>query len=433
MTVKKYSRDEMREEVASVIGAEGLERAAQIQDQGRVYFNAMMAYEARADKAAPLSDFLGVEGANALEKFTASAITNAPRTIPTVTEFEGGRERGYDLFSLLMKQRIVLLEGQVEDVMASIAVASLLYLNSAASGKPDEPIVVHVNSPGGSVLAGMAIYDTMRSIAPQITTVGMGMQASMGSILLAAGDYRKMSRSSMLMIHQISSGAQGQHTDTAISESLSGRLHEQLKDVYVRHIGLKHEFWDLALERDTYLTADQAKKMGFIDEIILGDRKKTAFEQDSIRGEFQKARDSLVPKTADEIVMMLNNGSARQGEAAKIRPELVTALSQFPQFWTPPLLAQRTTAALAAENPGLVAAIAAVDVLRAEAGQEGLLTTIARNNLTKKDYTIEGLAKQALKGVEHLENVLAGRVTSPASNENTAPKAKKTVGKGPTN
>jgi hypothetical protein len=168
-------------------------RLEYISAKGKEYYEQMMAAK---EAGAPLEAFMDEAGANALRNITASAVrgpvgeVQANRLVPTVTEIENGRERGYDLFSLLMKQRIVLLEGQVDDAMASIACASLLYLNSPASGDPTAPITVHVNSPGGSVLAGLAIYDTMRSIAAPIKTVGYGMQASMGSILLVAGDER---------------------------------------------------------------------------------------------------------------------------------------------------------------------------------------------------------------------------------------------------
>ncbi|MBI1216780.1 MAG: hypothetical protein GC185_13305 [Alphaproteobacteria bacterium] len=296
-------------------------------------------------------------GSEALRNITASAnggpvgAAQGNRFVPTVTEVEGGRERGYDLFSLLMKQRIVLLEGQVDDTMASIACASLLYLNSPASGNPTDPITVHVNSPGGSVLAGLAIYDTMRSIAAPIKTVGYGMQASMGSILLVAGDERWMTRSSKYMIHQPlgGNGQSTQQTDMVISADLITRLREDLTDIYVRHTGLKHEFWDKVLERDTWLTADQALEMGVISEIVTGSRKKTIHEEFSHRSEKEDARlKQIEGKSALEIIALMNSA-----EGSTVRPECVVALSKMPEYWTPSRAAQeaeKTKAQAAANN-----------------------------------------------------------------------------------
>jgi ATP-dependent Clp protease protease subunit len=332
-----------------------------ISEKGREYFNQMMKAE-REGK--PLEDVMDVAGLDALRRFTASAQKAASieggaaanRMVPTVTEIDNGRERGYDLFSLLMKQRVVLLEGGVDDAMASIACASLLYLKSEASGRPDDPITVHVNSPGGSVLAGLAIYDTMRSIKPEITTIGYGMQASMGSILLVAGDHRKMTRNSKYMIHQPLSGGgeRTQQTDILLNADLITRLREDLTDIYVRHTGLNHKYWDIVLERDTWLTAEQAKKMGVIEEIIVGDRKKTLHEEFSVNSAKRDDRVAKVPKTANEIKNIINTA-----EGSMIRPELVTALSQFEEFWTPSRKAAEAKKAAAASNDNKTAAPAA--------------------------------------------------------------------------
>ncbi|MEZ0259762.1 MAG: ClpP family protease [Alphaproteobacteria bacterium] len=331
-----------------------------ISEKGREYFNQMMQAQ-REGKG--LEDVMDVAGLDALRRFTAAAqkgVTadgaTSNRMVPTVTEVENGRERGYDLFSLLMKQRVVLLEGQVDDAMASIACASLLYLKSEASGRPDDPITVHVNSPGGSVLAGLAIYDTMRSIKPEITTIGYGMQASMGSILLVAGDHRKMTRNSKYMIHQPLSGGgeRTQQTDILLNADLITRLREDLTDIYVRHTGLNHKYWDIVLERDTWLTAEQAKKMGVIEEIIVGDRKKTLHEEFSTNSAKRDDRAAKVPKTANEIKNVINTA-----EGSMIRPELVTALSQFEEFWTPSRKALEAKKAAAASNDNKTTAPAA--------------------------------------------------------------------------
>ncbi len=318
-------------------------RLQYISEKGLQYFNQMMEAE-RSGK--PIQDIMDVAGLDALRRFTNSAKEaatfgqdgpSAPRgaIVPTVTEMQpDGRMVGYDLFSLLMKQRVVLLEGQVDDTMASIACASLLYLKSEVCPNHEDPITVHINSPGGSVLAGLAIYDVMRSIKPKIVTIGYGMQASMGSILLAAGDERMMTRNSNLMIHQISGGNEGKASAMEINMAFSEQLHETLKNIYVRHVGLTHEFWDLALEHDTWLSADQAKKMGFIHKIIVGDAKPTPYEKDSVRTKFQDAAEAQVPKTVDEIVAVVNSVSAEQGKWSKLRPQLITAMSQYPRFWT---------------------------------------------------------------------------------------------------
>jgi ATP-dependent Clp protease protease subunit len=313
----------------------------------------------------PLNAYFDDAGSNALYKVTASlggGPTNAPRTIPSVTEIENGRERGYDLYSLLLKKRIILVEGQVEDTMASIVCASLLYLNSDLSGegKSKEPITMYVNSPGGSVLAGLAIYDVMRSIDAKITTIGTGMQASMGSILLVAGDERKMTRSSKYMIHQPLSGngQSTQLTDIKIGADFTTRLKEDLVDIYVRHTGLNHDYWNTVLERDTWLSAEQAKKMGVISEIIVGTVKKTLHEEFSVQAESKEYRESFVPKTAEGISDAINsdkelkNGKGGKTSSFDIRPELVTALSQFEKFWTPSLkaLKQQQAATAAVSN-----------------------------------------------------------------------------------
>jgi ATP-dependent Clp protease, protease subunit len=318
-----------------------------INDNAVKYYNQMME-ASRSGK--PIEDVMDVAGLDALRRFTASAqkaqgmsdnvAEGAGRFVPTVTEHENGQVRGYDLFSLLMKQRVVLLEGQVDDGMASIACASLLYLKSEASGNPDGDITVHINSPGGSILAGLAIYDTMRSIKPKITTIGYGMQASMGSILLVAGDERKMTRNSKFMIHQPLSGNERstQQTDIEINAELTKRLREDLTDIYVRHTGLNHKYWDIVLERDTWLSAEQAKKMGVIEEIIMGTAKKTLHEEFSHRADNDAKREAMVPKTAAEIKSMINSSTSSSdpsSDSFRIRPELVTALSQFEEFWTP--------------------------------------------------------------------------------------------------
>ncbi len=304
---------------------------AQIKDETEKYFSKIVEAQRNGQK---LEDVFDAPGLDALRKITASAGTSGPsmvRSIPTVTETdESGRTVGYDLFSLIMKKRILMLEGPVDETMASLACASLHYMSAT---KPTEPITIYVDSPGGSVLAGLAIYDTIRSMECPIKTIGVGMQASMGSILLASGDERYMTENSKLMIHQISGGQQGKATEMGIGYTFSQDLHEDLKNIYVRHIGLNHKFWDAVLENDTWLTAQQALKMGFIHGIAEV-KRPAPFESECIRHEFNSVSEAKVPSTPAEIVAILNSVSARRGEAAEIRPQLVTALAQFPEYWT---------------------------------------------------------------------------------------------------
>jgi ATP-dependent Clp protease protease subunit len=322
----------------------------QISAKAAEYYNAMVA----ASKAgSPLEDYVDLAGMNALKKITGFAgktdeKPEGANIVPTVTEIdERGVARGYDLFSLLMKQRIVLLEGGVDETMASIACASLLYLNSDASGSPKDEIKVHINSPGGSVIAGQAIYDVMRSIEAPVTTIGVGMQASMGSILLAAGDKRMMTRGSKLMIHSIGSQTQGKLAEQEIDLEVSRRLFEEMKAVYVRHIGLTPEFWDLTCARDTWFTADQALKMGFIHEVITGDRKPAPYEKaasDFLAASADK-RNAEIPTTVEGIKDLLLGTSADGGKAERLRPECIVALSQMPKYWTAAKKAEAKAAA----------------------------------------------------------------------------------------
>lgn len=334
----------------------------QLKKQANDYFNAMMDAHASGGNIADHIDLAGME---ALTKITGSArgIMNYGMDasfqsrmsgfVPTVIERdETGRPAAYDLFSRLMKDRIVLLQGGVDQTMAAIACASLLFLaHIDKDGNPTpsstDPISVYIDSPGGSVIAGQAIYDVMRSIEAPVVTIGMGMQASMGSILLAAGDERKMTRSSKLMIHSIGSGTEGKLADQEISLEVTRRLFDEMKAVYTRHIGLTPEYWDLICSRDTWLTAEQALKMGFIDQIIVGDRKPAPYEKaaaDFLEAA-QKKRDAQVPDSIQEIKELLINKSSDEGKGERLRAELLVALAQKPEFWTEGLKAKKAAQA----------------------------------------------------------------------------------------
>lgn len=268
--------------------------------------------------------------------------------VPSVTEIDAtGRAVGYDIFSLLLKRRTILLEGQVNETMASIACASLLYLSQFKDegGKlvamepgelNDQEIIMQINSPGGSVLAGLAIYDTMKSIPCPIKTVGFGYQASMGSILLVAGDTRAMTAKSKLMVHQIASGAQGKASDMKISERFTDVLYDDLIAIYVEHTGLNRDFWEAVLEKDTWLSPEDALEMGFIHQVVgalpskqgkyAADAKKDIF---NINAE-KKQR---VSKDIKDILIELNTISAKDGRVSS-RAAMVVELSKRPEMWT---------------------------------------------------------------------------------------------------
>ena len=188
--------------------------------------------------------------------------------VPSVKDEKGG----WDLFSKMLDARIVRVDGQVDDGQAAIVSASLEYLDHVGKNLPesDRVIEMRINSPGGSVYAGLAMYDMMRTIESPIRTVCYGMAASMGSLLLVAGDERYASPNALIMIHQPLGGTGGstQATDMEISNDSIQRCKEDLIQIYVDHTGVPHEIWDDLLDRDNYLSSAQAKEIGLIDDII---------------------------------------------------------------------------------------------------------------------------------------------------------------------
>ncbi len=188
--------------------------------------------------------------------------------IPMVVETTGRSERAYDIYSRLLKDRIVLLGTEVNDHVASLICAQLLFLESQ---DPEKEISLYINSPGGSVTAGLAIYDTMRYITCPVTTVCMGQAASMGAFLLAAGE--KGSRfslpNSQIMIHQPSGGFRGQVTDIDIHARQSLRLKERLNNILAEHTGQELEKVIQATERDNFLSPEEALDFGLIDKVIV--------------------------------------------------------------------------------------------------------------------------------------------------------------------
>jgi ATP-dependent Clp protease protease subunit len=187
--------------------------------------------------------------------------------VPMVVEQTARGERAYDIYSLLLKQRIIFLTGQVYDQVSSVICAQLLFLESE---NPNKDISFYINSPGGVVSSGLAIYDTMQYIRAPVSTVCIGMAASMGSLLLTAGAKGKRYAlpNARVMVHQPSGGAQGQATDIDIQAREILFTRRLLNDIYVKHTGQPVEAIERKLERDTYMSAADARDFGLIDEVV---------------------------------------------------------------------------------------------------------------------------------------------------------------------
>ena len=187
--------------------------------------------------------------------------------VPMVVEQTNRGERAYDIYSRLLKERIIFLVGPVHDVVASLICAQLLFLESE---NPSKDIAFYINSPGGVVTSGLAIYDTMQYIRSPVSTVCIGQAASMGSLLLCAGAKGKRFAlpNAKIMIHQPSGGVQGQATDIEIQAREILRLRARLNEIYVRHTGQPVEVVSNAVERDRFLTPAEAKEFGLIDEVV---------------------------------------------------------------------------------------------------------------------------------------------------------------------
>ncbi len=187
--------------------------------------------------------------------------------VPIVVEQSDRGERSYDIYSRLLKERIIFLTGPIDDAVANVVIAQLLFLESE---DPDKDIFMYINSPGGSISAGMAIYDTMQYVKPQVQTICMGMAASMASVLLAAGAKGKRYALpySRVMIHQPLGGAEGQATEIEIHAREILRIRDEMNEVLSQLTGQSKEKIALDTERDHYLTAKEAKEYGLIDEIL---------------------------------------------------------------------------------------------------------------------------------------------------------------------
>lgn len=193
--------------------------------------------------------------------------TEALGLVPIVVEQTSRGERSYDIYSRLLKERVIFIVGNIEDHMANLVVAQLLYLESE---NPDKDISIYINSPGGSVTAGLAIYDTMQFIKPHISTLCIGQAASMGAVLLAGGEAGKRYclPHSRVMIHQPLGGFQGQATDIDIHAREILKIRDQLNRLLAKHTGQTIETIDNDTERDNFMGSDEAKTYGLIDEVL---------------------------------------------------------------------------------------------------------------------------------------------------------------------
>jgi len=187
--------------------------------------------------------------------------------VPMVVEQSNRGERAYDIFSRLLKERIIFITGPIEDTVATLVCAQLLFLEAE---NPSKEISLYINSPGGIVTSGLAIYDTMQFVRPEISTLCIGQAASMGSLLLAAGqkDARFALPNARVMVHQPSGGFRGQASDIQLHAQEIISLKKRLNEIYGKHTGQDVDAIEEALERDNFMTADAAKEFGLIDDVI---------------------------------------------------------------------------------------------------------------------------------------------------------------------
>ena len=192
--------------------------------------------------------------------------------VPMVVEQTSRGERAYDIFSRLLKERIIFVNGPVHDGMSTLVIAQLLHLEAE---NPTKEISMYINSPGGVVTAGLSIYDTMQYIKPKVSTLCVGQAASMGSLLLTAGakDMRFSLPNSSIMVHQPSGGYQGQATDIMIHAEFTQKLKRRLNEIYVTHTGQDYDTVEAALERDNFMSPEEAQAWGLIDKIVTNREK----------------------------------------------------------------------------------------------------------------------------------------------------------------
>ncbi|MDR7146704.1 ATP-dependent Clp endopeptidase proteolytic subunit ClpP [Rhizobium sp. BE258] len=204
-------------------------------------------------------------------------VDTAMALVPMVVEQTNRGERSYDIYSRLLKERIIFLTGPVEDHMATLVCAQLLFLEAE---NPKKEIALYINSPGGVVTAGMAIYDTMQFIKPAVSTLCIGQAASMGSLLLCAGDkdMRFATPNARIMVHQPSGGFQGQASDIERHARDILKMKRRLNEVYVKHTGRSYEEVEKTLDRDHFMTADEAREWGVVDKVLTS---RTEMEGDA--------------------------------------------------------------------------------------------------------------------------------------------------------
>ena len=193
--------------------------------------------------------------------------------VPMVVEQTSRGERAYVIFSRLLKERIIFVNGPVHDGMSTLVIAQLLHLEAE---NPTKEISMYINSPGGVVTAGLSIYDTMQYIKPKVSTLCVGQAASMGSLLLTAGakDMRFSLPNSSIMVHQPSGGYQGQATDIMIHAEFTQKLKRRLNEIYVTHTGQDYDTVEAALERDNFMSPEEAQDWGLIDKIVTNREKE---------------------------------------------------------------------------------------------------------------------------------------------------------------
>jgi len=193
--------------------------------------------------------------------------------VPIVVEQTGRGERAFDIFSRLLKERIIFIGSPIDDVVASLVIAQLLFLEAE---DPDKDIYIYLNTPGGHVSSGLAIYDTIQYVRPDIATICMGQASSMGALLLAAGTHGKRSAlpHSRIMIHQPLGGAQGQATDIEIQTKEILTIREQLNSILVKHTGQSLKKIENDTDRNFFMSAEEAKEYGIIDEVLVRTVKK---------------------------------------------------------------------------------------------------------------------------------------------------------------
>ena len=199
--------------------------------------------------------------------FMANPVETAMNLVPMVVEQTNRGERAYDIFSRLLKERIIFITGPIEDAMASLVCAQLLFLEAE---NPKKEISLYINSPGGIVTSGMAIYDTMQFVQPPVSTLCIGQAASMGSLLLCAGatGMRFATPNARIMVHQPSGGFQGQASDIERHAEDIIKLKRRLNEVYVKHTGRDYDTVEKTLDRDFFMTAEEAREFGIVDQVI---------------------------------------------------------------------------------------------------------------------------------------------------------------------